>query len=67
MTSISFLFLQVNKTLTNVTLNWNNLGPEGGEAIAKSLGVTFHVHCYRALSLSLYDSELDFPFWCVLW
>jgi hypothetical protein len=30
---------QVNKTLTNVNLKWNNLGPEGGKAIAKSLGV----------------------------
>jgi hypothetical protein len=35
--------MQVNTSLTDLNLYGNDLGPEGGKAIAKSLEVTFHV------------------------
>jgi hypothetical protein len=38
--------MQVNKTLTNLNLEYNKLGPQGGKAIAQSLEVTFHVQCH---------------------
>jgi hypothetical protein len=51
--------MQVNKTLISLNLWWNELGSEGGKAIAQSLEVTFHVQCHTR---SLYDGQLDFPF-----
>jgi hypothetical protein len=38
--------MPVNKTLTNLNLGYNKLGPQGGKAIAQSLEVTFHVQCH---------------------
>ena len=47
--------MQVNTTLTELNLQRNNLGPEGGKAIAKSLQVTFPF-----LLSALYNNEIDF-------
>jgi hypothetical protein len=35
-----FFFMQVNETLTNLSLAWNDLGPEGAKAMAKCLEVS---------------------------
>jgi hypothetical protein len=42
--------MQTNKTLTELNLENNDLGPEGGKAIATSLQVTFP---FLLLALSL--------------
>jgi hypothetical protein len=52
--------MQVNKTLTSLNLCCNQLDPEGGKALAKSLEVIF------LFSMSaLHDSQLDLPFFAV--
>ena len=49
---------QVNTGIAKLDLGYNEFGPEAGKALAKSLEVVF--------TFSV-DSQLDFPFWCVLW
>jgi Ran GTPase-activating protein (RanGAP) involved in mRNA processing and transport len=43
------LIMQVNTTLTNLDLRQNNLGPEGGKALAVCLEVIFPFRRQRAL------------------
>ena len=45
--------MQINKTLTSLDLYGNDLGPEGGKAVAKSLEVNLHFQCYRS------NNEID--------
>ena len=55
--------MQVNKTLTSLNLWSNELGPEGGKALGKSLEVTFsicRVRRHNALSMTANFSFL-FP------
>jgi hypothetical protein len=50
---------QVNNTLTDLDIRKNELGPEGGKAIAKSLEVSFPLSM-SALFSSLITSKLIF-------
>ena len=51
-------YTQVNTSIAKLDLEYNKFGPGAGKALAKSLEVVF--------TFSV-DSQLDFPFWCVLW
>ena len=48
-----FSLMQANKSLVNLNLEHNNLGPEGGKALAKSLEVI------SIWMLSSYDTEME--------
>jgi hypothetical protein len=55
---VFFSIMQVNTSLTDLNLYWNNLGPEGGKAIAKSLEVDLPIF---NVTFSLpHDSETCF-------
>jgi hypothetical protein len=49
---LSWISMQVNTTLASLHLLGNELGLEGGKAIAKSLEVTFPLCCHEKLSMT---------------
>jgi hypothetical protein len=53
----------MNTSITELDLGFNGLGSEAGKALAKSLEVVFTF----SVNISLYDNQLEFPFFVVFY